>query len=100
MQCKGCRHQNGRIPVQIHLYGESHRRAAYECAKSNGHSFCGECEEFPCDHLHPYADKAGELPHNIKIFNHCLISKMGLEKWAKDEAGGILDNHFYGSWTL
>ncbi len=67
MLCQGCRSHNGQIPVQMYLYGESHRCAAYECAKSKGLHLCGDCEDFPCDHLHPYADKADSLPHNIKV---------------------------------
>ncbi|HKI49328.1 MAG TPA: DUF3795 domain-containing protein, partial [Desulfobacteria bacterium] len=72
MECRGCRPQNGKIPTQMYLNGESHRCAAYECAKSKGHHLCGDCEDFPCDNLHPYADKADTLPHNIKVFNLCL----------------------------
>lgn len=100
MQCEGCRHQNGRIPLQIYLNGESHRCAAYECVKNKGHNFCGECEEFPCDNLHPYADKAGELPHNIKVFNLCLINKMGVEKWAESKAMDVRKTYFTKPWTL
>ena len=80
MLCKGCRSHNGRIPLQQHVFGAAHRCAAYECSREKGLRFCGDCDEFPCDHLHPYADKAGQLPHNIKVFNLCLIRKMGLEK--------------------
>ena len=80
MNCNGCRTHSGRIPLQQHLFGEAHRCAAYECAKEKGVDFCGQCDTFPCDYLHPYADKAGTLPHNIKVFNLCLINKMGLEK--------------------
>jgi len=30
MQCRDCRHHDDRIPVQMYLFGESHRCAAYE----------------------------------------------------------------------
>ena len=69
MLCKGCREHDGKIPLQKHVFGEAHHCAAYECSKENKVKFCGDCEQFPCDNLHPYADKAGDLPHNIKIFN-------------------------------
>ena len=79
MLCNGCRKHNGRIPIQKQIFGDAHRCAAYECSQSKGLDFCGACDQFPCDNLHPYADKASDLPHNIKVFNLCLINKMGLE---------------------
>ena len=89
MDCRGYRHHNGQIPDQIYLYGESHRCAAYECSKKKEHLLCCDCDEFPCDNLHPYADKASTLPHNLKVFNLCLINKMGLEKWAETKAAEV-----------
>jgi hypothetical protein len=50
--------------------------------------------------MHPYADKAGALPHNIKVFNLCLIKKMGLEKWAKTKASEVRKIYFTKPWTL
>lgn len=100
MLCNGCRAHNGQIPLQKHVFGEAHRCAAYECSKGKGLNFCGDCDEFPCDNLHPYADKAGVLPHNIKVFNLCLINKMGLEKWAKSKASEVREVYFTKPWTL
>lgn len=100
MHCNGCRNHDGRIPLQKHLFGESHRCAAYECAKARGIDFCGECDDFPCDNLHPYADKAGEVPHNFKVFNLCLINKMGLEKWAESKAAEVRKTYFNKPWAL
>lgn len=100
MLCKGCRGHNGQIPLQKHVFGESHRCSAYECSRSKGVDFCGQCDEFPCDHLHPYADKAAELPHNMKVFNLCLINKMGLEKWAESKAAEVRNVYFTNPWTL
>lgn len=79
MLCKGCRNHNGQIPIQKQFFGEAHHCAAYECSLEKGLRFCGDCDQFPCDNLHPYADKAADLPHNIKVFNLCLIKKMGRE---------------------
>lgn len=28
------------------------------------------------------------------------LGNIGLDKWAREEAGGILDKYFYGAWTL
>jgi hypothetical protein len=100
MLCKGCRNHDGQIPIQKLAFGETHRCAAYECSKSKGVRFCGDCEEFPCDNLHPYADRAGELPHNIKVFNLCLINRMGLEKWAESKASEVREVYFTKPWTL
>ena len=53
MLCSGCRKQDGRIALQMYLYGEEHRCAAYECSKQRNLDFCGDCEQFPCDSLRP-----------------------------------------------
>jgi Protein of unknown function (DUF3795) len=100
MLCKGCRTHNGRIPLQRHVFGETHRCAAYECSQEKHVKLCGDCDQFPCDNLHPYADKAHELPHNIKVFNLCLIKKMGLEKWALLKSSNVRDVYFSKPWTL
>ena len=100
MLCRGCRNHNGRIPLQKHVFGEAHRCAAYECSRRKGVEFCGDCDRFPCGHLHPYADKAEELPHNIKVFNLCLINRMGVEKWARSKAAGVRKTYFTQPWTL
>jgi hypothetical protein len=100
MLCNGCRAHDGQIPLHKHVFGETHRCAAYECAKEKGVDFCGDCEQFPCDNLHPYADMAGDLPHNIKVFNLCLINRMGLEKWAESKASEVRKTYFTKPWTL
>lgn len=100
MLCNGCRNHNGRIPLQKHVFGEGHRCAAYECSQEKGLKFCSDCLQFPCDNLHPYADKAADLPHNIKVFNLCLIKKMGLEKWAAFKASEVRKVYFTKPWTL
>lgn len=82
------------------IFGETHRCSAYECSQGKDLNFCGDCDEFPCDNLHPYADKASDLPHNIKVFNLCLINKMGLEKWAKTKASEVRKIYFNKPWTL
>lgn len=100
MLCKGCRSHNGQIPLQKNVFGDAHRCAAYECSQGKGFEYCGDCDEFPCDNLHPYADKASDLPHNIKVFNLCLIKKMGLEEWAKTKASEVRKIYFTKPWTL
>jgi hypothetical protein len=82
--CRGCRDESGTIP----FLGMTEPCSLYRCAAEKGFSFCCDCPDFPCDHLHPYADKASQVPHNTKVFNLCLIKKMGLEAWAETKAKG------------
>jgi hypothetical protein len=94
--CKGCREEDGTIA----FVGMTEPCSVYRCIQQKGIQFCCDCEDFPCDHLHPYADKALQFPHNTKIFNLCLIKKMGLESWAKDKAKSVKDTYFKGSFKL
>ena len=92
--CKGCRDQDGKIPfIPMGC-------SVYPCAKRKNISFCYECADFPCDHLHPYADQAANVPHNTKVFNLCLIKKLGLETWAEEKAKDVKDIYFNGKWRL
>lgn len=93
IKCKGCRGEDGKC--------KHHTMACrvYQCIESTDMSTCAECDDFPCEYLHPYRDRA-EKWHNTKVYNLCRIKKRGLETWAKEEAGTILDNYFYGTWTL
>lgn len=93
IKCKGCRGENGKCR---HHAMECR---VYTCISNTGMKTCAECETFPCEYLHPYRDCA-EKWHNTKVFSLCRIKQVGLEKWAKEEAGDILDKYFYGTWTL
>jgi len=97
--CRGCREGKG-APDIFKLMDKSDPCKAYKCAEEKNIRFCHECSDFPCDHLHPYADKAGMVPHNTKVFNLCLIKKMGLEAWAEEKAGKVKDTYFNGEWKL
>ena len=100
LRCEGCRAHDGKIPLQKHVFGEDHFCAAYECSQSKGVDLCCDCDDFPCDHLHPYADRADALPHNTKVFNLCLIEKMGLDKWAATKAADVRRDYFHKLWDL
>ena len=93
VRCRGCRAEDGQC---AHLAMECR---VYQCVQKKGMPTCAECEDFPCDYLHPYADQAMK-PHKSKVYHLCRIRKVGLEKWAREEAGGILDTDSYGKWTL
>ena len=91
--CKGCRRENGLIPVRNKLgLGPC---KAYKCIHfSKDIESCADCSDFPCDNLHPWADQASMFPHNIKVYNLALIRKMGLEKWAQEKAKSVRETYF------
>ena len=94
--CKGCRGEVGK-PDWLNL---PETCGVYECIAKRNIDFCYQCPDFPCDHLHPYADRASEVPHNTKVFNLCLIRKMGLESWAKTKAKDVKHTYFKGKFKL
>jgi len=92
--CSGCRNERGKcghLPMECRLY---------PCAEEKGVEFCHECFDFPCDYLHPYADLAGVVWHNTKVFNLCLMRKLGLEDWARSKARSVRDVYYGENWTL
>jgi hypothetical protein len=94
--CKGCRAHGGTIP----FLNMTEPCQVYRCISKKGHAFCSDCSDFPCDHLHPYADRASQVPHNTKVFNLCLIKKMGVDEWGKTKAKEVKDTYFKGKFKL
>jgi hypothetical protein len=94
--CKGCRNEKGTIP----FLGMTEPCNVYKCIEKKGLSYCCDCSDFPCDHLHPYAEMAAQRPHNTKVFNLCLIKKMGLESWAETKAKSVKDTYFKGEFKI
>ncbi len=86
--CRGCRSEEGRCKAT----GFIESCKVYACSKQKDIDFCFECGDFPCDYLHPYKNKSF-LPHNTKVYNLCLIKKMGLEKWAKEKAVKVRNDY-------
>ena len=93
IKCKGCRAEDGKC---AHLAMECR---VFKCIEKTDMKTCAECIDFPCEYLHPYSDQAMK-PHNTKVYNLCRIKNMGIKRWAKEEAGDILDKYYYGTWTL
>jgi hypothetical protein len=91
-RCEGCRNAKGTIS----LLGDKEPCDVFRCTREKDIRYCYECRDFPCDHLHPYADQASVRPHNTKVFNLCLIKKMGIDKWAKDKALNVKQTYFNG----
>lgn len=94
--CGGCRNVKGKVA----FLGMTQPCSVFRCISEKEISFCHECDEFPCDHLHPYADKADDVPHNTKVFNLCLMKKMGVEAWARNKAGQVRKTYFESPWKL
>lgn len=92
-KCEGCRNAKGTIS----FLGDNKPCDVFCCTSERGITYCHECMDFPCDHLHPFADKANARPHNTKIFNLCLIKRMGIDKWAEDKALNVRNNYFKGT---
>ena len=94
ISCKGCRVQDAK---HFHL---PQGCATLDCVKARGIDLCCQCTEFPCLYLAPTADQAGRYPHNMKVYNLCRIKKVGLEKWADEEAGQIRTKYFKGKFVV
>jgi hypothetical protein len=91
--CPGCRPTDGLIPVRC-SFGMG-RCKVYSCVSVKGIHSCADCSDFPCENLHPFAENASLLPHNIKVYNIALIRKMGLEAWAKEKAKSVRETYFH-----
>ena len=86
--CEGCKPQEGRIRLlKPHIQCK-----IYQCVNEKKIDFCNECEDFPCERFQPYADQAN-FPHNTKMFQLCMMKKLGFEKWAEEEAAKIWDTY-------
>ncbi len=91
--CEGCRNIQGQCQI-LKNYGFSGHCKIYQCVEKQKVEFCSECSEFPCDLLHPLADGADKFPHNLKVYNLCMIKKMGLENWAKNRSKKSFDRYY------
>lgn len=87
--CDGC--IDGNICLFLRLQGRTCK--TLDCVKEKGVSYCFECNDFPCSYLMPLADGAHKFPHNIKLYNLCLMKKLGVEDWVK-QAGDIRHTYF------
>lgn len=93
LPCDGCRTIKGACPV----IGEICQ--TYLCVKDKGVNFCYECMDYPCEKLNPAANRAEVLPHNLKVFNLCVIKNRGLDKFA-EEAGNIKTKYYKGTMAV
>jgi len=91
--CQGCRPLKGKCQFVEGMC------ETYACADRHGVNFCFECPEFPCARLNPAADKAGDLPHNIKLFALCYIKQHGVAKW-KEKTAEVKQRYFFGKMAI
>jgi len=87
--CRGCRTEKG---CRLHFTSCD----TLDCVTRRGHEFCHECGEFPCALLHPAADRAATLPHNLKVFNLCRIKAVGPRAWLESEAKASRAKYYRG----
>lgn len=75
--CKGC--IDGNQCLLLDLRGETCKTLS--CVKEKGVNYCFECDNFPCENLMPIADKASIYPQNFKLYNLCMMKKLGVQGW-------------------
>lgn len=80
LPCPGCRAVEGNCPVKPTVCN------TWTCVKENELEFCSACTDFPCNRLQPAADQANILPHNLKVFNLCLINQIGIKAFTERSA--------------
>jgi len=87
--CKGC--SDGNICLFLTIQGKSCK--TLDCVKGKGVDYCFNCDTFPCELLMPLADGASKYPHNIKMYNLCLMKRIGLDAWM-EKAGDIRKTYY------
>lgn len=93
VSCDGCRNIQGHCQV-LKNYGFTGTCKIYQCTEKKKVESCGDYTDFPCHLLHPLADGSVQFPHNLKVYNLCMIKKMGLENWAKNQAKASFDRYY------
>lgn len=86
--CNGCRPQEGKIPV----VNPERTCEIVLCTSEKGIDFCNQCDDFPCGRFQPYADQS-HFPHNMKMYQLCMMKKLGFEEWAENHAARIWDTY-------
>ncbi len=86
--CGGCRPQKGRIT----FLNPDKTCRLFLCAEEKGIDFCHECDDFPCERFQPYSDQP-HFPHNTKMYQLCMMKKLGFETWAAEKAAKIWDTY-------
>ncbi len=90
--CDCCRSEGGVISCN----GKTSACEVFTCSQDKGVEFCCDCEEFPCERYQPYAERAAEVPHNLKMYSLGLIKKLGVEEFVKNHAKQAREIYFKG----
>ncbi len=93
LPCDGCRPMYGECPV---IGGTCE---TYKCFSERNIESCSDCPEFPCLKLHPAANRAEVLPHNMKVFNLCTIKRIGLEAFI-EKSSEIKKRYYAGRMAI
>ncbi len=93
-------HRNIHPEGKCSILNENGQCKVYLCTQEQQIHNCSECDDFPCDNLQPLADRANRIPHNTKVYHLALIKKMGLEAWAKEKAGKIMNEYMTKKFDL
>lgn len=92
-RCEGCRNNKGYC-VGLTILGIDPNCRMYKCVEEHKVEFCSDCHEFPCFRLQPVADRAERVPHAMKIYNLCMIKKMGVEKWGAEHSRRLFNDYY------
>lgn len=55
-----------------------------KCVTDKGHSFCSDCDSFPCTRIMPLAEGAAVYPHNMKLYNLMRIRLLGPDGFLRE----------------
>ncbi|MBN2851400.1 MAG: DUF3795 domain-containing protein [Clostridia bacterium] len=89
ISCAGC--INGNQCLFLELEGKKCKTLC--CVEQKKVDYCFQCDSFPCEYLMPLSDNAGKFPQNIKLYNLCLMKKIGVEAWT-EQASDIRKTYF------
>lgn len=87
--CKGC--IDGNLCLLLSVEGKSCK--TLDCVNKKGVDYCFNCDTFPCEYLMPLANDADKYPHNMKLYNLCLMKRIGIDAWA-EQAADIRKTYF------
>ncbi|MFO7918869.1 MAG: DUF3795 domain-containing protein [Anaerolineae bacterium] len=54
------------------------------CARDKGHTYCFQCDDFPCDELEAFAADGYEH-HRLTVENMKRMREVGLAKWIAEQ---------------
>jgi hypothetical protein len=89
ISCKGC--SEGNQCLLLDLQGKKCK--TLDCANKKQVDYCFQCDTFPCEYLMPLADRANVFPQNVKLYNLCMMKRIGVDAWV-EEAESIRKTYY------